>query len=186
MSNKKRKDVLLGDLSDAVRAMQRATDSLDQATADYCGINRTDGRCLDILHERGAMTAGQLAEQSGLSPAAITTALDRLEARDYILRVRDVVDRRRVMVQATERTLEITERLYGPLARAILWLRRYSAQELSTILEFVVKSTEAQEQRATEIRALPPLDDSPRAARVPSHSRSDAKRRTSRPPPEGF
>lgn len=162
-------DHLIRDLADAVRAMQRATDSMDQATADYCGINRTDGNCLDLLHERGAMTAGQLAEQAGLSPGAITTVLDRLEANDYVRRVRDADDRRRVMVQVTERMLEITERLYGPLAQAVVWLRRYSEEELSAILEFVVNSTEVQLERAAEIRALPPID-SAGLAKAPSRS----------------
>ncbi len=167
MSNQK--DHLIRDLADAVRAMQRATDSMDQATADYCGINRTDGNCLDLLHERGAMTAGQLAEQAGLSPGAITTVLDRLEANDYVRRVRDADDRRRVMVQVTERMLEITERLYGPLAQAVVWLRRYSEEELSAILEFVVNSTEVQLERAAEIRALPPIDAAG-LAKAPSRS----------------
>jgi DNA-binding MarR family transcriptional regulator len=174
MSNRG-KNTLIRDLSNAVRAMQRATDSMDQATTDYCGINRTDGHCLDLLHERGAMTAGQLAEHAGLSPGAITTVLDRLEAHDYVRRVRDPADRRRVMVEITERMLEITERLYGPLAQAVVWLRRYSEEELSAILEFVVKSTEVQQERAAEIRALPPLDDAG-PAKVTSRSGAKAGR----------
>jgi DNA-binding MarR family transcriptional regulator len=157
MSHKK--DALIQDLANAVRAMQRATDLIDQATADYCGINRTDAHCLDLLDERGAMTAGQLAEQASLSPAAVTTVLDRLEGHGYVRRVRDSADRRRVMVEVTEQMVEITERLYGPLAEAAVWLRRYSEQELGAILDFVVKSTEVQAERAAEIRALPPLND---------------------------
>ena len=168
----KKKDVLIHDLSTAVRAMQRATDAMDQAAADYCGINRTDGRCLDLLHERGAMTAGQLAEHAGLSPGAITTVVDRLEAHDYVRRVRDSADRRRVMVEVTERMLEITERLYGPLAQAVVWLRRNSEEELSAILEFAIKSTEIQQQRAAEIRALPPVDNHAQPADVPGRSRA--------------
>jgi hypothetical protein len=73
-----------------------------------------------------------------------------------------------VMVEITERMLEITERLYGPLAQAVVWLRRYSEEELSAILGFVVKSTEVQQERAAEIRALALLEDDAGPAKVTS------------------
>jgi DNA-binding MarR family transcriptional regulator len=53
------------------------------------GINRTDLRCLNIVDNQGPMTAGRLAELSGLTTAAVTTVLDRLERAGYARRVRN-------------------------------------------------------------------------------------------------
>ena len=58
-------------------------------------MNRTDGRCLDVIDQRPGITAGELATAVGLSPGAVTTALDRLEARGFVSRERDPADRRR-------------------------------------------------------------------------------------------
>ena len=58
-----------------------------QATAN--AINRTDGRCLDIVENQGPLTAGRLAELSGLTSAAVTAVLDRMERAGYARRVRD-------------------------------------------------------------------------------------------------
>ncbi|MGH3128797.1 MAG: MarR family transcriptional regulator [Gaiellaceae bacterium] len=64
-------------------------------------MNRTDLRCLNIIENNGAMTAGRLAELSGLTTAAVTSVLDRLERAGYARRVRDQPDRRQVMVEVT-------------------------------------------------------------------------------------
>ena len=75
--------------------LRRAGDQLDEAVALQFGLNRTDLRCLGILYRRGRVTAGELAEESGLTPGAITTVLDRLERAGYANRVPDPADRRR-------------------------------------------------------------------------------------------
>ena len=69
--------------------LRRAGDQLDEAVALQFGLNRTDLRCLGILYRRGRVTAGELAEESGLTPGAITTVLDRLERGGYANRVAD-------------------------------------------------------------------------------------------------
>src|SRR5919109_1824865 len=102
MSSRKRR--LFEELLVEVRASQNATDRFDQAVADALGLNRTDMRCLDILDREGRMTAGRLAEATGLTTGAVTTVLDRLEQAGYARRVRDTDDRRRVYVEVTEET----------------------------------------------------------------------------------
>src|ERR1700730_8582328 len=87
MSNRKRE--LFWQLMLEIRASQNATDRYDQAVADTLGLNRTDMRCLDILDRQGRLTAGQLAEQTGLTSGAVTTVIDRLEAAGHARRVGD-------------------------------------------------------------------------------------------------
>jgi DNA-binding MarR family transcriptional regulator len=115
-------DTKTGDLASQVAAeldeLRRAGDQLDEAVALQFGLNRTDLRCLGILYRRGRVTAGELADESGLTPAAITTVLDRLERGGYANRVADPADRRRVLVVSTVATREIGARIQGEVELA--------------------------------------------------------------------
>ena len=77
------------------------------------GLNRTDLRCLGILYRRGRTTAGELAEETGLTPGAITTVLDRMEKGGYANRVPDPADRRRILIVSTVAAREVGARIYG-------------------------------------------------------------------------
>ena len=66
-----------------MRAAQAPIDQLDDAACRALGINRTDGRCLDIIDREGPVPAGRLAEASGLTTAAVTAVIDRLEKAGY-------------------------------------------------------------------------------------------------------
>jgi DNA-binding MarR family transcriptional regulator len=72
---------------------------LTQAISDRLGINGTDLQCLTILTSAGAMTAGALAERTGLTTGAVTGVIDRLEQAALVNRERDPVDRRKVIVR---------------------------------------------------------------------------------------
>jgi len=56
----------------AVREEQIANEIVDDHVALFLGINRTDGRCLDIVERHGRMTAGALATESGMTTGAVT------------------------------------------------------------------------------------------------------------------
>src|SRR5262245_24559264 len=83
------------------RANEAANDAFDELACRKLGINRTDLRCLNILENNGSMTAGRLAELSGLTTAAVTAMLDRVERAGFARRVRDQKDRRQVIVEVT-------------------------------------------------------------------------------------
>ncbi len=69
-----------------------------QAISDKAGIHPTDNECLDLLLLNGSMTAGQLADLTGLTTGAVTAMLDRLEKAGFAHRERDPTDRRKVNV----------------------------------------------------------------------------------------
>src|SRR6202035_2269160 len=102
MSNRNSKQRLIEQTLQEIRALDGELDLMDQAIADRLGMNRTDAQCMDLVSRLGPMTAGELAERVGLTPGAITAALDRLERGHWIRRVHDTVDRRRVMVAGGE------------------------------------------------------------------------------------
>jgi DNA-binding MarR family transcriptional regulator len=145
---------LANDLTAANRRYQQATDALDQAASELLAINRTDARCVDVILQRGRVTAGDLAVASGLSPGAATTAIDRLERAGYARRVRDPDDRRRVIVEPTERIAELAEEVYGPLRDSgTLLMQRFSERQLKVITEFFEGAADIQLDRANEVRA---------------------------------
>lgn len=136
MSRQKRE--IFEELIDEVRRSQSATDRFDQAVADSLGLNRTDMRCLDVLQREGPVTAGRLAEMTGLTTGAMTVALDRLERAGYARRVRDGADRRRVLVELTPRALRDTSQFYSEHTEMAERLyQRYTVEQLELLLGFV-------------------------------------------------
>lgn len=113
-----------------------------QAVADCLGLNATDHKCLDLLHSAGALTAGQLAELTGLTTGAITGIVDRLEAAGFVRREGDARDRRKVIIRSVaERVGQHVAPLFDSLAESMTELcSRYTAQQLETLLDFVTRS----------------------------------------------
>src|SRR3954454_9276845 len=150
MASDKRR--LFDQLIDEIRRSQAATDRYDQAVADAAGINRTDMRCLDVLTREGRVTAGRLAEETGLTAGAMTTALDRLERRGFVRRVRDDADRRRVLVEVLPEAFEGAEDLYAEqIALGERMYRRYTREQLELLLEFTREGRELNERLAAAL-----------------------------------
>ena len=148
---------LVAEVAHEVAEFQSAVDVVDEAAAERLGVNRTDLRVLGMLVRRGPMTAGQLAQTCGLSPAAMTTAIDRLERAGYARRVRDLQDRRTVRVEITPRARRLCAELYGPIGEAgIARLRGYSDEELALLRDFLRAGRHLQEEHAARIRAKRP------------------------------
>src|ERR1700758_3733827 len=90
-----------------------------KTVADRAGISASDMDCMDFLNLEGRMTAGRLAELTGLTTGAITGVVDRLEKAGYVRRERDESDRRQVfIVPVPERAMEIG-RFYQLMQRAM-------------------------------------------------------------------
>jgi DNA-binding MarR family transcriptional regulator len=144
MSSQSHKSALGDRLGDLVRESQRATDITDDLLCQLMGISRSDSRCVDILDQHGRMTAGALAQESGLSTGAITAVIDRLEAAGYARRVADPADRRRVMVELTDKAREAAyELMVVPMVTATApLLDRYSERDLELMIDFMEQAAE--------------------------------------------
>ena len=141
-----------------------------QAIADRLGLNTTDLMCLSLLSDAEPLTAGQLAEATGLTTGSVTVMIDRLEKAGYVQRAKDAADRRRVIVRPVSEHIERDiAPLYASLGEA--WERaieRYSTQELAVLLDMLTRSVVLlQEQTATlrlgGAQSAAPVDK-PRAA----------------------
>jgi DNA-binding MarR family transcriptional regulator len=149
-----RKREVFHELIDEVRRSQAATQRFDQAVGDAIGLNRTDMRCVDAIERAGTLTAGQLAEATGLTSGAMTTALDRLEQAGYARRRRDSGDRRRVLIELTQKAHELASRFYAAhAAESERLYARYSEAQLELLLEFVRGGREFNEREAARLEA---------------------------------
>jgi DNA-binding MarR family transcriptional regulator len=135
-----------------LRLLQRSVDALDEAAAERLGLNRTDLRCLDVVLGGGPYSAGDLAAELRLSPAATTTVIDRLERAGLVSRTRDAANRRRVLVAATAAAHAADREIYRPVGAAgMKALNRFDEAQLATILEFLRTARKVQENQTARI-----------------------------------
>jgi DNA-binding MarR family transcriptional regulator len=155
MSRQSNKEQLGDQLGNLVRESQRAADITDDLLCQLMGINRSDSRCLDILDQHGRMTAGALAQDSGLSTGAITAVIDRLEKAGYAQRVSDPADRRRVLVELTDGARAAAyELMVGPMMTASApLLERYSVRDLKLFIDFMEHTAEISARHIAWLRS---------------------------------
>ena len=79
MSRGSKKQQLIAELGEQFRISGIQDIAFDDATADRLGINRTDLNCIYIIERHGAITAGALAAEAGLTTGAVTAVIDRLD-----------------------------------------------------------------------------------------------------------
>jgi DNA-binding MarR family transcriptional regulator len=132
------REKLIEDALLAGRESSTASVLMHAAIAARLGLSATDEKALDVLLRLGPLTAGQIAEHTGLATASVTSLIDRLEERGYVERVRDKKDRRRVFVHAKpERMSEIEPYLAGFVNGLLELLRGYSDEELVLLTGFL-------------------------------------------------
>jgi DNA-binding MarR family transcriptional regulator len=153
---------LLAALGREFRQLATATVLFHQAIADRLGMHATDHRCLEILARAGRMTAGELAELTGLTTGAITGVIDRLEEAEFVRRIKDPDDRRRVVIEPfAERIEREIAPLFKSLAPALADLCvGYSARDLGIIREFIAGVQRAAYDQIRKLRE-PGVDTKP-------------------------
>ena len=147
----KSRQALIAEAGNAMQAYQRSTQAFDDAIGRALGLNPTDLRCLDWLVD-GPRSAGQVSEATGLSSAATTTLIDRLEQKGFVQRVRDPGDRRRVLVELSPEGAERVGRYYGPMVReGSERLRNLSAEQIEVMRDWLVKARELTDRHRMRI-----------------------------------
>lgn len=123
------------------RELAARTLMFQEAIAERLGLTVSDHRCLELVDRwsaEGPVTAGKLAELTGLTTGAITGVIDRLERAGFVRREKGTEDRRQVQIkQVAERHAEVSS-LFDPMAVSFRELcAEHSAQELETVWEFM-------------------------------------------------
>jgi DNA-binding MarR family transcriptional regulator len=167
MSTKtKRRRELEAALNAAMRDVSGQGVLYSQAVADRLGINSTDLECLDHI-SRGPLTAGRLAELTGLTTGAITGVVDRLERAGLARRERDAEDRRKILVNVLPAVSERVAPLFAPMERAAMAaLSKCRDDELTLLLDFLTTMRDAALTAMSQLQALaepPPTTKLPKA-----------------------
>jgi DNA-binding MarR family transcriptional regulator len=136
--SEKRSELLMA-LGREFRHLATATILFHQAIADRLGMHATDHKCAELLLRTGPLTAGELAQRTGLTTGAITGVIDRLEMAGFVRRAEDPRDRRRVVIEPFPQRIDSE---IGPLFKSLVpamdnLCAGYSSRELTIIREFV-------------------------------------------------
>ncbi len=127
------------------------------AIAHAVGLNATDHKTLDLLSRHGPMTAGALAELTGLTTGAITGVVDRLEKAGFVERRHDPDDRRRVIVAVRPGVEQAYGDIFDSLGASTMALAdTYSDDELALIIDWVTRTIEVVQHETALIRERTP------------------------------
>jgi DNA-binding MarR family transcriptional regulator len=86
----------------ALRRVIRAIDQHSRNLIQTHGLTGPQALLLTEIVRDGPLTGSELAKRASLSQATVTDVVKRLEGRSLLERTRDNVDKRKMMLQATE------------------------------------------------------------------------------------
>ncbi|WP_334446449.1 MarR family winged helix-turn-helix transcriptional regulator [Bradyrhizobium sp. AZCC 1610] len=174
------------ELENALRRGSAQGTIFGQTVANTVGISGSDLECLDFLNLEGRVTAGRLAEVTGLTTGAITGVVDRLEKAGLVRRERDPDDRRKVFIATVPENVVRVGRFYENMQRGMvkLW-ETYSDAELRLLLEFASRSYETMLAATEELKSMveaPKKTQTWKPEQKPEKSKASGSRKPSRAP----
>lgn len=137
-----------------------ATVLFHHAVAERLGLGPSDHKCLDLVRERGAMTASELASLTGLTTGAITGVVGRLLGAGFLAREPDPHDGRKQILTVTDeayrRIGEVFEGLAAETVGALV--DGFDEEQLATIAEFLRRATDLTLRRTAQLRGQSLVD----------------------------
>jgi DNA-binding MarR family transcriptional regulator len=135
-----------------MREISAMTIMFHTRVAEQMGLSPTDEKCLDFATRAdGPLTAGRLAELSGLSTGAVTGVIDRLERAGYVRRVRDPHDRRKVLIELLPEEFDKHGHLFMKARDSLVEvLEHFSEDELPVIERYLKLQVETFRKRVID------------------------------------
>lgn len=125
-------------LTMSMRGLGNRTVLYQQSVATALGLYNNDFLSIDILHEKGPVTAGELSKLTGLTTGSVTALIDRLEKNGFVRRQHDPHDRRKVIIIPLYENREDVSNTYLLLHAAMVKLTSsYSDEQLELITQFL-------------------------------------------------
>ena len=117
---------------------------MHEAVARRAGLSGTDHKYLGFLIERGQMTAGELANLTGLTTGAVTGLIDRFEKKNLVKRRFAEDDRRKIIIEPnTENIMALLVPLYKEFRnRSEELIASFSNEEIEIIETYLLKAIE--------------------------------------------
>jgi DNA-binding MarR family transcriptional regulator len=134
-----------------IREFAARDELFHDAVARRLGLHSTDEKVLRLLGDK-ALTAGDLVAYTGLTGAAVTALVDRLEKLGYVTRLRDAEDRRKVAIRAVQTRLREINGLYNGLHDAMqTLLAKYPAGDFAVIVDYLTRTTRILAEQAAKV-----------------------------------
>jgi DNA-binding MarR family transcriptional regulator len=120
---------------------------MHEAIARKAGFNATDHKYLGFFLQKGKLTAGELADLTGLTTGAVTGLIDRFEKKKLVERQFDASDRRKVfIIPDKEKMRALLEPFYKEFQdETDKLIATFSAQEVEIIETYLLKSIQLME-----------------------------------------
>lgn len=121
------------------RELSARTVMFHEAAAARAGLSATEHKSLDLLLRAGRpLTAGELAELTGLTSGAITGVVDRLEKAGFVRRERSELDRRQVLIHPVAPGKTAYVKALNRLGEAVAEFQRdFTPEELAVVNRYV-------------------------------------------------
>ena len=141
------------ELENAMRIASSQGAMFAKMVADRAGISSADMDCIDFVNVEGRMTAGRLAELTGLTTGAITGVVDRLEKAGFVRRERDESDRRKVFIVPVPEKMMQMGSPYELVKRAMQkQCEAYTDAELKFLIRYGTESYQSMLEATTQLR----------------------------------
>jgi DNA-binding MarR family transcriptional regulator len=126
---------------------------MHEAIARRAGLSGTDHKYLGIIVDRGRMSAGELANASGLTTGAVTGLIDRLEREGLVKRELDKQDRRKIHIVPVE--ANVKKRIH-PLFKRLqqktnALVESFSEKEIAVLERYFTAATAIMHQTTDEL-----------------------------------
>jgi DNA-binding MarR family transcriptional regulator len=139
-------------------SQQYAYDSIKmhETIAQRAGLSGTDHKYLGFLIVNGQMTAGELANLTGLTTGAVTGLIDRFEKKKLVKRRLAKDDRRKVMIEPNlKNIMALLEPLFTEFGhKSDELIASFSAKEMKVIETYLLKVIELTHE-TTKLNAAP-------------------------------
>jgi DNA-binding MarR family transcriptional regulator len=130
-----------------------ASIQMHEAIARTAGLPGTDHKYLGFIMEKGRMTAGELAELTGLTSGAVTGLIDRFEKKRLVKRQSAGEDRRKVFIEPNaENIMTLFAPLYKDFRnRSNKLLSSFSNKEIEIIESYFSKAIEIMQDTTNKL-----------------------------------
>ncbi|SRR5258705_3925119 len=117
---------------------------MHEAIARKAGFAGTDHKYLGFFLQKGNLTAGELADLTGLTTGAVTGLIDRFEQKKLVKRTFDEKDRRKIIVVPnTQKIIALFEPFYKDFQNETdRLIATFSNSEIEIIKTYLLKGIE--------------------------------------------
>ncbi len=146
--SKTEKDLGLKILMD-LRRITRAIDLNSKKLSSETSLTAPQVVSLIAVYHHGALTLAEIAEQVHLSSSTMVGIIDRLEAKNLVIRERSKTDRRQVLIRITDEGQKMAKKSPLPLQEKLIEslskLSEAQQRNLAKALELLVKMLDFQD-----------------------------------------